>query len=163
MRFHTVLIFFKIKNQKLIIMLKEFKDFISKGNVIDMAVGLIMATYFGAIVKSLVNDIIMPPIGKLLGGVDFSQLKVVIQEPVKAVTDSAGKILVPEVKEIAINYGAFINTVITFIIVAFAIFIIVKGYNNMKKKEEEKPASPPEPSKEEKLLEEIRDLLKNKS
>ncbi|NPA67400.1 MAG: large-conductance mechanosensitive channel protein MscL [Chlorobi bacterium] len=144
-------------------MLKEFKDFISKGNVIDMAVGLIMATYFGAIVKSLVNDIIMPPIGKLLGGVDFSQLKVVIQEPVKAVTDSAGKILVPEVKEIAINYGAFINTVITFIIVAFAIFIIVKGYNNMKKKEEEKPASPPEPSKEEKLLEEIRDLLKNKS
>ncbi len=145
------------------IMLKEFKNFISKGNVIDMAVGLILATYFGAIVKSLVNDIIMPPIGKLLGGIDFSQLKIVIQEPIKAITNADGTILTPEINEIAINYGVFINTIITFIIVAFAIFMVVKAYNKMKKKQEETPAAPPEPSKEEVLLGEIRDLLKNKS
>ncbi len=141
-------------------MFKEFKKFISKGNVIDMAVGLILATYFGAIIKSLVNDVIMPPIGKLLGGVDFSQLKIVIQEPVKAVNDAAGTVITPEIKEIAINYGNFINTIITFIIVAFAIFMVVKAYNKMKKKEEEKPAAPPAPSNEEVLLTEIRDLLK---
>lgn len=134
-------------------MLKEFKSFISKGNVLEMAVGLIMAVYFGAIIKSLVNDIIMPPIGKVLGGIDFSQLKVVIQA---AGVDASGK----EVGEVAILYGTFINTIITFIIVAFAIFMVVKGYNNMKKKEEEKPAVPPGPSKEELLLIEIRDLLK---
>jgi len=134
-------------------MLKEFKTFISKGNVLEMAVGLIMAVYFGAIIKSLVNDIIMPPIGKLLGGIDFSQLKVIIQE---ASVNASGE----EMAEVAINYGNFINTIITFIIVAFAIFMVVKGYNNMKKKEEEKPAAPPEPSKEELLLIEIRDLLK---
>ncbi len=134
-------------------MLKEFKSFISKGNVVDMAVGLIMAVYFGAIVKSLVNDIIMPPIGMLMGGVDFSQLKFVIQE---AGTDAAGK----ELTEVAINYGTFLNTIITFIIVAFAIFMIVKAYNNMKKKEEEKPAAPPTPTKQEILLMEIRDLMK---
>ncbi len=133
-------------------MLKEFKAFISKGNVLEMAVGLIMAVYFGAIIKSLVNDIIMPPIGKLLGGIDFSQLKVVIQE---ASLDASGK----EIAEVSIQYGAFINSIITFIIVAFAIFMIVKGYNNMQKKEDEKPAPPPEPSKEELLLIEIRDLL----
>ncbi len=155
----VVLIF--LKHQKTNIMLKEFKKFISKGNVIDMAVGLILATYFGAIVKSLVNDVIMPPIGKLLGGVDFSQLKIVLQEPVKAVTDAAGKVITPEVSEVAVNYGNFINTIITFIIVAFSIFMVVKAYNKMKKKEEEKPAAPPEPSKEEVLLSEIRDLLKN--
>ncbi len=134
-------------------MLKEFKTFISKGNVLEMAVGLIMAVYFGAIIKSLVNDVIMPPIGKLLGGIDFSQLKVIIQE---ASVNASGE----EMVEVAINYGNFINTIITFIIVAFAIFMVVKGYNNMKKKEEEKPAAPPEPSKEELLLIEIRDLLK---
>jgi large conductance mechanosensitive channel len=134
-------------------MLKEFKSFISKGNVLDMAVGLILAVYFGAIVKSLVDDIIMPPIGMLMGGVDFSQLKFVIQE---AGTDASGA----ELTEVAINYGTFINTIITFIIVAFAIFMIVKAYNNMKKKEEEKPAAPPAPTKQEVLLSEIRDLLK---
>jgi len=141
-------------------MFKEFKKFISKGNVLDMAVGLILATYFGAIIKSLVDDIIMPPIGKLLGGVDFSQLKIVIQEPVKAVTDAAGKVITPEITEVAIKYGVFINTIITFIIVAFVIFMVVKGFNKMKKKEEKKPSTPPAPSKEEVLLAEIRDLLK---
>lgn len=134
--------------------MKEFKKFISRGNVIDMAVGLIMATYFGAIVKSLVNDIIMPPVGLLLGGVDFSALKIVIKE---AQGDAA---------EVAVNYGAFINTIITFLIVSFAIFMVVKMYNKMQDRlaanEKEAPATPPEPSKEEVLLTEIRDLLKKK-
>jgi large conductance mechanosensitive channel len=141
-------------------MLNEFKKFISKGNVMEMAVGLIMATYFGAIVKSLVNDIIMPPIGLLMGGVDFADLKMVLQAGVAESAEGAGD----AVAEVAITYGAFINTIITFIIVAFAIFMVVKAYNNMKdrmaKKEEEAPAAPPAPSKEEVLLGEIRDLLK---
>ena len=137
-------------------MLKEFKSFISKGNVMEMAVGLIMALYFGDIVKSLVDHIIMPPIGMLLGNVDFSNLKIVLTE-----ATMNGETVVPEV---AISYGMFINTIITFIIVSFCIFMVVKGYNKMKenleKKEEEAPAAPPAPSKEEVLLTEIRDLLK---
>lgn len=137
-------------------MLKEFKSFISKGNVMEMAVGLIMALYFGAIVKSLVDHVIMPPIGMLLGNVDFSNLKIVLTE-----ATMNGDTAVPEV---AISYGMFINTIITFIIVSFCIFMVVKGYNKMKenleKKEEEAPAAPPAPSKEEVLLTEIRDLLK---
>lgn len=137
-------------------MLKEFKQFISKGNVVEMAVGLIMALYFGAIVKSLVDHIIMPPIGLLLGNVDFSSLKIVLQE---ATTN--GDTVIPEV---AISYGLFLNTIITFLIVSLAIFLVVKGYNKMKekmeKKEAEAPAAPPAPSKEEVLLTEIRDLLK---
>lgn len=141
-------------------MLNEFKKFINKGNVVEMAVGLIMATYFGAIVKSLVNDIIMPPIGLLMGGVDFSELKFVIQSAVAESAEGAGD----GVAEVAISYGSFINTIITFIIVAFAIFKVVKGYNNMKermeKKEAEAPAAPVAASKEEVLLGEIRDLLK---
>ena len=147
-------------------MIKEFKEFISKGNVVEMAVGLIMALYFGAIIKSLVNDIIMPPIGLLMGGVDFNDLKVILKEGAAAVTDASGAVMVAEVKEVAISYGLFINTILTFIVVAFAIFMMVKGYNNMKKKmekeKEEAPAAPPAPSKEEVLLGEIRDLLKKK-
>ena len=122
----------------------------------EMAVGLILAVYFGAIIKSLVDHIIMPPIGMLLGNVDFSELKVVLQE-----ATMNGDI---EVSEVAISYGMFLNTIITFVIVAFAIFMVVKGYNkmkaNMEKKEAEAPAAPPAPSKEEVLLTEIRDLLK---
>ncbi|SRR6056300_630772 len=131
--------------------MKEFKKFISRGNVVDLAVGLILATYFGAIVKSLVNDIIMPPVGLLLGGIDFSEFKVVIKEAQ------------PEAAEVAINYGIFINTIITFLIVGFAIFILVKMYNKTKErllKEEEAQTAPAPPSKEEVLLTEIRDLLK---
>lgn len=129
----------------------------------EMAVGLIMATYFGAIIKSLVNDILMPPLGKVMGGVDFADLKIVIQDAVPAVMD--GETTVTEaVAEVAIMYGNFINTVITFIIVAFCIFMVVKAYNKMKekmaKKEEAAPVSPPAPTKEEVLLTEIRDLLK---
>jgi large conductance mechanosensitive channel len=137
-------------------MVKEFKKFISKGNVMEMAVGLIMAVYFGAIVKSLVDHILMPPIGMLVGNVDFSNLKIVLHG-----ATMNGDVVVPEV---AISYGLFLNTIITFIIVAFAIFMVVKGYNRMKsnleKKEEEAPAAAPAPSKEEVLLAEIRDLLK---
>jgi large conductance mechanosensitive channel len=141
-------------------MLKEFKKFIARGNVLDMAVGLILALYFGAIVKSLVDDILMPPIGLLLGGIDFSELQVVIQKGTPAVMDATGVIMTPEISEVAIKYGNFVNTAITFIIVAFAIFLLVKGFNQLKKKEEAKPAAPPAPSKEEELLAEIRDLLK---
>jgi large conductance mechanosensitive channel len=129
-------------------MMKEFKDFAMRGNVVDMAVGIVIGGAFGKIVSSFVQDVIMPPIGVLLGGVDFSQLGLVIQEA----TESADAVV--------IKYGAFINTVIDFVIIAFAIFMVVKGMNSMKKKEEEKPAAPPAPSKEETLLSEIRDLLK---
>lgn len=132
-------------------MLKEFKAFISRGNVLDLAVGLIMATYFGAIVKSFVDDILMPPIGMLIGGVDFAELKLKISE--KTAEDGT-------ITEVFVNYGSFVNTIITFIIVAFAIFMIVKAYNKMQAKKEEAPAAPPAPSKEEQLLTEIRDLLK---
>ncbi|SFT73619.1 large conductance mechanosensitive channel [Lishizhenia tianjinensis] len=147
-------------------MLKEFKKFIAKGNVLELAVGLIMATYFGAIVKSLVNDIIMPAVGYLIGGVDFNKLTLVIAEAVPEVVNEAGEVVTPAVAEVAIKYGVFINTIIVFIIVAFSVFLVVKAYNNMKarmeKKEEEAPAAPPAPSKEEVLLGEIRDLLKEK-
>lgn len=140
--------------------MKEFKKFISKGNVVDMAVGLIMALYFGAIIKSLVNDIIMPPIGILLGGVDFTSLKLVIQPAMAESIAGAGD----GVAEVAIAYGLFVNTIVTFLIVAFAIFMVVKGYNKMKekmeKKEAETPAAPAPPTKEEILLTEIRNLLK---
>lgn len=142
--------------------MEEFKKFISKGNVMEMAVGLIMATYFGAIVKSLVNDILMPPIGMILGGVDFSEMKLILTEAVAESAEGAGD----AVAEVAISYGVFINTIITFLIVAFAIFMVVKQYNKLKdkmaKKEEAAPAAPPAPTKEEILLTEIRDLLAKK-
>jgi len=125
-------------------MLKEFKDFAMRGNVVDMAVGIIIGAAFGKIVSSLVADVIMPPIGMLMGSVDFSDLAIKLGEADTAAT---------------INYGLFINTVIDFLIVAFAIFLLIKGINTLKKKEEEKPAEPPKPSAEEKLLTEIRDLL----
>ena len=140
--------------------MKEFKKFIAKGNVMEMAVGLIMALYFGAIVKALVDFIIMPTIGWLLGGIDFADLKFVLQPAIAESMEGAGD----AVTEVAIGYGVFINAIITFLIVAFAVFLIVKGYNKMKdkmeKKEEEAPAAPPAPTKEEVLLTEIRDLLK---
>ncbi len=135
-------------------MIKEFKDFIARGNVLELAVGLILATYFGAIVKSFVDDIIMPPIGQMIAGVDFSELKLAIGE--KTLEDGT-------IEAVTINYGTFINTIITFIIVGFAVFLVVKAYNNFLKKKEASPApaEPPAPSNQEKLLMEIRDLLKN--
>ncbi len=133
---------------------KEFKQFAMRGNVIDMAVGIIIGGAFGKIVSSFVADVIMPPIGVLLGGVDFSSLKLTLKD---AVLNSAGEVTNASV---SINYGVFINTVIDFLIIAFAIFMVIKAMNNMKKKEEAAPAPPPVPSNEEKLLSEIRDLLK---
>ena len=129
-------------------MMKEFKEFAVKGNVMDMAIGIIIGAAFGKIVSSLVSDVIMPPIGLLLGGVDFSSLMIVLKEA----TEESGVV--------AISYGAFFNTVLDFLIVALAIFMVVKGLNKMKKKEEEKPAAPPKPSNEEVLLTEIRDALR---
>ncbi len=132
-------------------MLKEFRDFAMRGNVVDLAVGLILGTAFGAIIKSLVDDIITPPIGLVLGNVDFSDLRYVLQ-PASISPDGT------EIAEVALRYGAFLNFILTFAIVAFAMFMIVRVMNNLRKKEEAAPA-PPEPTQQEKLLIEIRDLL----
>jgi large conductance mechanosensitive channel len=133
---------------------KEFKEFISKGNVVDLAVGVIIGVAFGKIVSSAVNDIIMPPIGLLLGGMNFSSLKLILKEPS---TDSAGNIT----EAVSINYGNFIQTGIDFLIIAAAIFLFVKAFNSLKRSEQT-PAPAAEPTNEEKLLTEIRDILKNK-
>ena len=130
--------------------LQEFKQFAMRGNVMDMAIGIIIGAAFGKIISSVVGDVIMPPIGLLLGGVDFSNLAITLKE------GSEG------VQPVLLKYGVFINTVIDFLIIAFAIFIVVKGINSMKKKEEEKPAAPPAPTKSEVLLEEIRNELRKK-
>lgn len=142
-------------------MLKEFKEFAIKGNALDMAVGIVIGAAFGTIVQSLVRDVLMPPIGLLLGGVDFTDL---------FLTLSAGTppgpyptlVAAQEAGAVTINYGVFINSVISFTIVAFAVFLVVRGFNRLKRKDEveEAPAAPPEPTAEEKLLAEIRDLLK---
>ncbi|HVY90201.1 MAG TPA: large-conductance mechanosensitive channel protein MscL [Hyphomonadaceae bacterium] len=132
-------------------MFKEFREFAMRGNVVDLAVGIIIGGAFGAIVTSLVNDIIMPVIGLVTGGMDFSKMAYEL----KPATMVDGK----EVAAVAINYGKFINFIITFIIVAFSMFILVKGMNSLKRKEEAAPAAPPEPTPQEKLLTEIRDLL----
>lgn len=128
--------------------LNEFKTFAMKGNMIDMAVGIIIGAAFGKVITSLVSDIIMPPIGLLLGGVNFTDLNIVM----KAATDAA--------PAVTWNYGAFIQVVIDFLIVAWAIFMIIKAINTFKKKEEAAPAAPPAPTKDQALLTEIRDLLK---
>lgn len=131
-------------------MLKEFKEFAMKGNVVDLAVAVVIGGAFGKIVTSFVNDIIMPPIGVLLGGVNFADLKILLK-------DAVG-----EVPAVTLNYGAWINTLIDFIIVALVIFLVIKALNSLKKKEVEIPAPPPAPTKEETLLTEIRDLLAKK-
>jgi len=129
-------------------MMKEFRDFAMRGNVVDMAVGIVIGAAFGKIIASFVSDVLMPPIGLLVGGVDFSDLSLTLQE-------ASG-----EVAAVTLNYGVFIQTMVDFVIIAFAIFMVVKAMNKMKKKEEAKPAAPPKPSAEETLLTEIRDLLK---
>lgn len=134
--------------------LQEFKTFAMRGNVVDMAVGIIIGGAFGKIVSSLVSDIIMPPIGLFIGGVKFQNLKIILKH---AHTDSAtGKVT----EAVSINYGNFINTALDFLIIAFAIFLFIKLINSLKHKEETKPTPPPAPSKEEQLLSEIRDILK---
>lgn len=142
-------------------MLKEFKSFAMKGNVLDLAVAVIIGGAFGKIVTSFVNDVIMPPIGLLLGNRDFGNMRVILKHAKDAVMDG-DTIVTPAIAEVSIRYGAFVNTVLDFLIVAFAIFMVVKAYNRLKKKEEAAPAAPPAPSKEETLLTEIRDILKEK-
>lgn len=137
-------------------MLKDFKEFALKGNVLDMAVAFVLGVAFKDVVNSVVNDIIMPIVGIFTGGIDFADKKVVLSE---AVVDASGKVITPEN---AITYGVLIQTIITFIIIAFVLFLIVKGFMKMKKKQEEAPAPPPPPTAEETLLTEIRDLLKQK-
>lgn len=126
---------------------KEFREFAVKGNVVDMAVGIIIGAAFGKIVSSLVSDVVTPPLGYLIGGVDFSKLAVTL--PAVAGADA-----------VTIKYGTFLQTTFDFIIVALAIFMLVKLINRLKRKEEIAPSAPPPPSKEQLLLEEIRDLLK---
>lgn len=129
--------------------IKEFKEFAMRGNVIDLAVGVVIGAAFGKIVTSLVADVIMPPIGYITGGVDFAEKKIVLRP-----ADPAHKVL-----ENAIHYGNFINAIIQFLIIAFCIFLVVKAINSLKRKEEPAPAAEPTPTKEEILLTEIRDLL----
>lgn len=130
--------------------IKEFKAFAMRGNVVDMAVGIVIGAAFGKIISSLVADVIMPPIGILFGNVNFSDLAVILKEA------SGG------VAAVTLNYGKFIQTLVDFVIIAFAIFMVVKGMNSIKKKEEESPSKRPAPSREEELLAEIRDVLKQK-
>jgi large conductance mechanosensitive channel len=133
-------------------LVEEFRQFIARGNVVDLAVGVIIGAAFGKIVTSLVEQIVMPPIGLVLGRVDFSDLKLVLVAADPAIKQT----------EVAIAYGAFINTVIQFLIVAFAVFLMVKLVNTLRRKEEQAPANPPAPTPTEALLTEIRDLLAKK-
>jgi len=134
--------------------LQEFKAFAMRGNVVDMAVGIVIGAAFGRIVNTLVNNVLMPPIGMITGGVDFSDKKIVIKN---AVLDAAGVVKTPEV---AITYGVFINAVIDFVIVAFALFLVIKLMNQLQRQQATAPAAPPPPTKDQVLLGEIRDLLK---
>ncbi|MEJ2343660.1 MAG: large conductance mechanosensitive channel protein MscL [Gemmatimonadales bacterium] len=142
-------------------MLKEFKEFAAKGNMLDMAVGIVIGAAFATIIGSLVNDIIMPMVGLAIGGVDFSEFFAVLREG-----DPAGPYATlaaaQEAGAVTVNWGIFVNSLITFLIVAFALFMVIKGFNKMKREEEEapEPEAPPEPTAEEVLLSEIRDLLK---
>lgn len=141
-------------------MLKEFREFALKGNVVDLAVGVIIGAAFGTIVSSLVDDIIMPPIGLLLAGIDFSALKLVLREAVPAIGAEGAPGFVAAAPEVAINYGKFINAAIKFVIVAWVLFLVIRTMNSMKRKQEAAPAPPPEVPADVKLLTEIRDLLK---
>jgi len=137
--------------------IKEFKEFAMRGNVMDMAVGIIIGAAFGKIVSSLVADVVMPPIGLLLGGVDFSELAFTLKEAVPATATAA------EAPAVVIKYGMFMNTVIDFVIVAFAIFMMIKLMNKLMRKKAAEPAPPPGPTPDQKLLMEIRDAIKAKA
>ncbi|GIV58711.1 MAG: large conductance mechanosensitive channel protein MscL [Bacteroidetes bacterium] len=141
-------------------MLKEFKEFAMKGNMVDMAVGIVIGAAFGVVVKSLVDDILMPIIAALFSAPDFSNLFIVLRAPEEAGVNMESIEAVREAGGVALGLGLFINALISFIIVAFALFVVIKGMNQLKRKEEAAPPAPPAPSKEEQLLAEIRDLLK---
>jgi large conductance mechanosensitive channel len=144
-------------------MLEEFKKFALKGNVLDMAVGIIIGAAFGTIVQSLVNDVIMPPIGLLLGGVDFTDLFFTLREGATVVGPYETLAAAREAGAVTINIGVFLNAVISFLIVAFSVFMLIKAFNKLKTKEEAAPSAPSAPSPQEVLLREIRDLLKARS
>ncbi|PKP03329.1 MAG: large conductance mechanosensitive channel protein MscL [Bacteroidetes bacterium HGW-Bacteroidetes-6] len=140
---------------------KEFREFISRGNVLDLAVAVVLGGAFGKIVASFVNDVLMPPIGILLGGVDFKDLSLLLKDGSPAVMDGA-TVVSPEVPAVTLNYGMFVQNIIDFLIIAFSVFIVVRVANKLTRKKEAAPAEPPKPSNEEILLAEIRDLLKQK-
>lgn len=140
-------------------MLKEFKEFAIRGNLVDMAVAFVMGAAFGKIVSAFVDGMIMPFAGMLTGGIDFSQKKWILKNGVDALKDTGGKVSTPAVAEVSVKYGAFLTNVIDFIIVAFAVFMVIKAINRSKKKQEAAPAPPP-PSTTDQLLMEIRDSLK---
>ncbi len=142
--------------------IKEFQEFAVRGNVMDMAVGVIIGGAFGKIVTSLVNDIIMPPLG-LITGNGFADLKLVLKPGVAAVTDASGNIVTPEVAEVTLNYGNFIQNTVDFIIIAFVIFLLIKGMNSLRKKEEPAPVAPAQEPADIALLKEIRDELKKRN
>ena len=144
------IVFFNLEKERNMSMLTEFKEFAVKGNVVDMAVGIIIGGAFGKIVSSFVADVVMPPIGMALGGVDFSDLAIVL----KAAEGQTAAVM--------LNYGKFIMTIIDFTIIAFVIFMAIKGMNSLKKQEAAAPAAPPKPSAEQLLLTEIRDALRGK-
>ena len=144
-------------------MLKEFREFAVKGNMLDMAVGIIIGAAFGTIIQSLVKDIIMPPIGMMLGGVDFANLFVTLSAGAEVAGPYATLAAAQEAGAVTINYGVFFNALISFLIVAFAVFMVIRSFNKLKREEEsveDAPPAPPEPSAEETLLTEIRDLLR---
>ena len=141
-------------------MLREFKEFAMRGNVLDMAVGIIIGAAFGTIVNSLVNDVIMPPIGLALGGVDFTNMFVTLRDGAKAAGPYASLAAAKDAGAVTLNYGVFVNSIVSFLIVAFAIFMVVKGANSLKQQQAEAAAAPPAPTADQKLLSEIRDILK---
>jgi len=136
--------------ERIMSMIKEFREFAMRGNVIDMAVGIVIGAAFGKIVSSFVNDVLMPPLGVALGGMNFTGLALTLKA-------ASG-----DVAAVTLNYGTFTQTLLDFLIIAFAIFMVIKAMNSVKKKQQETPAAPPQPSAEEVLLTEIRDLLKNR-
>jgi large conductance mechanosensitive channel len=144
-------------------MLKEFREFALKGNVVDLAVGVIIGAAFGPIVTSLVNDILMPPIGLVVGGVDFTNLFIVLKESPKVPAPYASLAAAKAAGAVTVNIGVFINVVLNFVIVAAAVFFVVKGLNRLRRQQAAAPATPVAPARSEVLLEEIRDLLKTRA
>lgn len=140
--------------------IKEFKEFAIRGNLVDTAVAFVMGASFGKIVSSFVDGIVMPVVGMITGGVDFNDKKWVLKDAIPEVKDAGGKVVEKAILEVSIKYGLFITNLIDFIVVAFAVFMVIKAINKMKKKEAEVPAAPAEPSSTDKLLIEIRDSLK---
>lgn len=138
--------------------LKEFKDFAMRGNLVDFAVGVIVGAAFGKVTSTFVDGIVMPIVGKIVGGTDFSEMKYKIQEGSKEVLDAAGNVVTKATPEVYIRYGEFITVCIDFLVVAFVMFLVIKAMNNLKKAEPAPP--PPGPTKDQELLSEIRDLLK---